>query len=126
MDKKKSQFSIKNVIRKPYTYVPECPACGSPMTGRFFRERIREDSDWIMLDGLKAGELLEPAPQIDPDNTLFCYECHFTWTEPLSVRWLTLKEIENQKQLRHTYEFLKNKTDTEEKEKKGFLSKIFR
>lgn len=118
----------KKLVHKAYYYVPDCPECGSHRTGRFFKDRLTADTDWIINDALKNGELMEPAPEIDPEKQLFCLDCCHTWTEPVYMRLLSLNEIEEEKRRRGTFDILKAKADeaAETGVKTGFIKRFFK
>lgn len=99
---------IRHIIHLPYTHVPECPACGSLMTGRFITMRKTYDYDWMIDDSLKRGEIIDFVTEVDPENRLFCLnpDCGYTWTQPVEERWLNLDEIEEEKRERCTREML--------------------
>ncbi len=110
---------LKDLIRKPYYYVPACPCCKSMSTGYYVKEDS-VDPTFTVREGLKNGELVLASKEIPYENA-FCLECGFSWHYPLKLKFLTLKQIEEQKQLRNTSAFY-NSMDFK---KKSFLAKIF-
>lgn len=109
---------LKKLIKKPYYYVPACPCCNSFATGYYVKENSIDPS-FNEREGLKNGELLIAVKEV-PNENAFCLDCGFSWHQVLKAKFLSLAEIEEQKQLRKTAEFY-NSIDLK---KKSFLSKI--
>ena len=123
----------RKIIRVPYVAVPECPACGSRKTGRFITNHKIYDCDWLINNSLKNGELIDFLDTIDPENALFCVDCGYTWTQPIIEKWITLKELDEEKSSRGVYSLLQerqsDKLNTERRERHcgitGFLHDTF-
>ena len=109
---------FKNLIRKPYYYVPACPCCQSMGTGYYVKENS-VDPTFTLREALKNGELVLSAKEIPYDNA-FCLSCGFTWHQQVKLRFLSLSEIEDQKRMRDSVSFY-NSLDLGNK---PFLSKF--
>lgn len=101
-----------------YYYVPPCPKCGSRMTGRFVKEHGDADTEFIVRESLKHGELVSPAAEI-PDKNLFCAECGYTWEGQVHMRFITFAQMQEEIEARGTKEILEQELDEEEDEKKN-------
>lgn len=100
--------NYKSLIRKPYYYVPPCPSCNSRMTGRFVRLHREVETEWMIDEALRNGELIDPQPDLPHDNA-FCVECGYTWMEDIPVKFLSLSQIAEEKAARHTSTILKGR-----------------
>lgn len=94
--------TIFDFIRKPYYYVPPCPRCGSPVTGRYVTMWMCKK--WIIEDSLYHGEYVRQADGDDLRDKAFCLDCNYIWPEEARLKWMTLNEIKKQKAIRHTCE----------------------
>ena len=104
---------LRKYIKKPYYYVPPCPSCGSMKTGHYVKE-VNLDPSFAARESLKNGELAIPVREIPYEN-VFCLDCGFSWHHTVSMRWMSLADIEEQKISRDTASFynsmeLKDKT----------------
>ena len=93
------------LIRFPYYYVPPCPACGSPETGRIVKEP-GSHADYTMVSSLQNGEIIMFDPAPEPVNNLFCLSCGHQWTGDVQVRMLTKAQIRQEQKRRGTLELL--------------------
>lgn len=115
---KKLRRVIGSVIKKPYYYVPACPNCGSHITGKFVRMRGAHDTDWMINEALRNGELIAPVPEVLED-TAYCVECDYTWKAEIQCLMMKQEEIDRQKILRMTNEILASRyAQIKEEEKK--------
>ena len=110
---------LKNIIKKPYYYIPPCPCCNSNQTGHYVKE-LGLDPSFTVRESLKNGELAIAVREIPYEN-VFCLECGFTWHQDIKIKMLSLSQIEEQKQLRGTAEYYNTVTFKE----KSPLSKFF-
>ena len=116
--------NFKDIIRKPYYFVPPCPQCGSPVTGRYVAMRMCKE--WIIEDSLRHGEYVRQADVDDQRGMAFCLNCNFEWPEDVPVRWITLRDISHQKIIRHTAELLDTiKTIKKNKKQKSWFDNWF-
>ena len=123
-----SKGKIKNLIKKPYYYVPPCPSCGSHVTGRFVRMRGQNDNDWMINEALKNGELISLVPEV-LNKTAYCVECDYTWYTDIQLKFLNNEQIKEQKTERYTNEALTmrmNALAEEKKKKKGLISRLIK
>ncbi len=115
-------------MRYPYKYIPPCPKCGSPCTGRYVKEPISEsDIEYVELKSYQYGEIVRFARR-EPEKNAFCVDCGYKWTYSATTRYLTKEEIEEQIDLRGTepaYRQLKEEISQKNiargKSKKGFF-----
>ena len=62
-----------------YSYVPTCPACGSPRTGRYVRMTPFTE-EYTQLEALRYGEIIQPAGERKHlEGELFCVTCGNIW-----------------------------------------------
>ncbi len=99
---------INNTIKRPYYYVPPCPSCGSPMTGRIIKRGKEADVDWAVVTALKNGEIIVPVDDPGIENAC-CLECDFAWSVPIEMSFETSEYISRQKDIRHTRDLLDDK-----------------
>lgn len=115
---------MRKFIKKPYYYVRPCPFCESRMTGRFFRYNRETETEWVINEGLRNGELLSPLPEITTYNC-FCTECDAVWYESIPMSFFSLEQIQEEKVARGTNEILgqriKEMREYEKKHKKNIL-----
>ena len=102
--------SLLDIIKKPYYYVPPCPSCNSPITGRFMKYHRTTETDWMITESLKNGELVRPVPEILEDNA-FCLTCGYTWPCKISLKMLSINDIKKEKGKRMTTEIYKQKIE---------------
>lgn len=115
-------FDFKKIIYMPYYYVPKCPKCGSPVTGRYVRyHKIRKDDEDTILMSLRNGEIVDFLPEVI-DKTAFCLSCGYQWDADIRCSFVNLSRIEEEKKKRGTNELLKMKMlqDEEGDKKKKF------
>ena len=111
------KISITRIIRKPYYYVPPCPKCKSPMTGKFVRELHSEyETDWRLKSSLKNGEII--APGTKNGKECFCLNCGHEWNDIVELKFWTIEKINEQKELRKTKVMYDNYEGRQEKETK--------
>jgi len=99
------------LFRKKYHYVCQCPRCNSFQTGYVTRARSEDLCNKLMYEGLLNGELVEAElgfGNFDIDNNLFCRNCDARWYGEIEIRFLTLEERVEQKELRGITEELIN------------------
>ena len=101
----KIKHFFNKIIKKPYYYVPPCPCCGSHITGKFVKMRGTYETDWMINEALRNGELIAPVPEV-LEHTAYCVECDHTWNAYIPMKMLTQEEIQQQKILRMTNEIL--------------------
>lgn len=118
--------ALINKIKRPYYYVPNCPQCGSRMTGRFMKLPSAYEADWIINESLRNGELVCLVPEVLNHNA-YCVECDHTWYADIKVLFLRPEQINIEKIERHTNEILKirydnlNEVKKQKKAKHGFV-----
>lgn len=116
---------IKNLIKKPYYYVPPCPFCGSERTGRYIKSHLTNDSEWIFRESLKNGELVIEVPEVTRNNA-FCIDCQFSWPQYIETRYLSLSEIQMESEKRGTRAvFIEETEKMKERRKKENIFKRF-
>ena len=85
-----------------YSYVPTCPACGSPRTGRYVRMTPFTE-EYTRLEALRYGEIIEPAGNLKHlEGELFCLTCGNIWRGKIEKRRLSPFELAREKELRGT------------------------
>ncbi len=95
--------TLSDYIRKPYYYVPPCPCCGSYVTGRYVRVWFFDP--WVTEEALRHGEHVRPTYDDDYRDVAYCLNCDYEWPEIVTHRWMTLREINRQKTIRHTLDY---------------------
>lgn len=110
LEKIKEKF--KENVRMPYYYVPECPICGSRMTGRYMRYLGDTSSEWQVNEALRNGELVDIVNEV-PWKNCFCCQCDYEWHEDIKMKMKTLKEIGEEKKARGTINILNNRMKEE-------------
>ena len=86
-----------------YYKVPECPECGSNITGRYVkRPRSKWDASYVIRESLKNGELVRLVDSVPIENA-YCEECGHEWPVHLGVGIYPAWKVEEQKKLRKTY-----------------------
>lgn len=118
---------LQNIRVHMYKYVPECPECGSPITGRYVKAPQAEaDKDYMERETLKYGEIVRFIPKI-PEKNLFCVECGHKWHGNVETRRYSRKQIEDEIEKRGTYEaYLEVIEEQEEKKNnRSFFRKMF-
>lgn len=86
----------------PYYNVPECPVCGSPVTGRYIRQ-TSSNCDDIILNGFKHGEIIKVAPGYFKDRN-FCLECMAEWEDHIPLTFITGEQKQKEIEKRHITE----------------------
>lgn len=117
---------IKNLIKLPYYYVPECPNCGSIMTGRYMeKQRDENANNWIMREGAKNGEIIALMKDIPKETNCFCVNCGAEFYYEIKTQLYTLDEIREERIRRKTHIIIDaiEKKEKEEAQKRGILSK---
>lgn len=89
-------------IKHPYYYVPQCPVCGSRITGRLVKDHRNTDIEWVIQTALKHGELVRPMPELPPYADAFCAVCQNEWFAGVHLHWMTAEEIQQEKKIRGT------------------------
>ena len=85
-----------------YIYVPTCPACGSPRTGRYVRMTPFTE-EYTRFEALRYGEIIEPAGNLKHlEGELFCLTCGNIWRGKIEKRRLSPFELAREKELRGT------------------------
>ena len=83
-----------------YSYVPTCPACGSPRTGRYVRMTPFTE-EYTQLEALRYGEIIQPAGERKHlEGELFCVTCGNIWRGKTEKRRLSPFELAREKELR--------------------------
>ena len=110
---------VRGKIRVPYYYVPACPYCGCPATGRYVKMHLDTDTEWMINEALKNGELVKPLSEIG-ENNVFCLDCGHEWKYPISVRMISLDRLAEEKKKRLTVQILTQRLNEDrENEKKN-------
>ncbi len=97
----KIRKKIQETVKLPYYYVPPCPACKSPITGRYMKYMGETSSEWQVNESLRNGEIVEIVSVV-PEENCFCCACGHEWEEDIRMRLFTLEEIEQEKAFRGT------------------------
>lgn len=110
-----------------YYDVPKCPQCGKIITGRYVKTQNPSNTDWMITQSLKHGEIIVPVPELAEHN-LVCFTCNHTWYESVPLRVISKYRQEEEKTKRCTREILREryeqKRENGELEKKGnFLTR---
>lgn len=120
----KKVLNLKKIVYLPYYYVPRCPECGSPVTGRYVkRHKFEKDNSDVVDMSLRNGEIVDFLPEVI-NKTAFCLSCGYKWNADIQCRFLSVARIEEEKEKRGTNELLdmKQKADIEARKSK---KKIF-
>lgn len=123
-------INFKKIIRKPYYYVPPCPACKSYLTGRFVLLHRNIETEWMIDEALRNGEIINPQPEI-PRHNAFCLNCDYTWLEDIRLKLFTIARISEEKENRSTNIILKdrylknNEAEKERNQKRSAIIKPF-
>ncbi len=113
-----------------YTYVPPCPVCGSPRTGRYVRLTPLTE-EYSQLEALRYGEIIQPAgDKKHLEGELFCVACGNIWRGKVQKRRMSSLELACERNVRGTaqlYEIACRNVgkDPEQKPKKKGLRKLF-
>lgn len=107
---------FKNHIKKIYYYVPPCPLCQSTITGHFIRLQRDNVSEWQITEALKHGELVHPVHEVGRNNC-YCLKCGCQWSGDVETKFLSVAEIEAEKEKRLTRVLL-NKRIADERERR--------
>ena len=113
-----------------YSYVPTCPACGSPRTGRYVRMTPFTE-EYTQLEALRYGEIIQPAGERKHlEGELFCVTCGNIWRGKTEKRRLSPFELAREKELRGTAQLYeaacrKSGRDPERKRDKKGLRRFF-
>ena len=87
-----------------YIYVPPCPACGSPRTGRYVRMTPLTE-EYTLLEALRYGEIIRPAgDRKHLEGDFFCVSCGNIWRGKAEKRRLSALEAARERKLRGTDE----------------------
>lgn len=85
-----------------YYYVPECPKCGSHMTGRYVRRPITKRDIWyVQSESLKHGELVRMVDKVPIENA-YCEECGAQWPAHIYGTFIPAWKAEEEKKKRDT------------------------
>ena len=122
--KKKKSGLFKNLIRIPYYYVPPCPSCGSRITRRYVKIHRDTEMEYMNESSLKNGEIIAFLPEV-PKNNFFCVECGFEWGGICEASMLSLEEIREEKDARHTDEMFVNAREETTESKRERQNKPF-
>lgn len=109
---------ITNKIKKPYYFVPQCPACGSHATARIVKSSSKYNNDWTFKESIKRGEIVKFMPQIPDDYNCVCLDCDAGFYANVQLMMLTGEQIAEQKMLRGTPEMFSEFDAQQKKEKK--------
>lgn len=117
---------LDSVIRKSYYYVGMCPRCKSCKTGRFIKYSNTTNTEWVINEALRNGELVEPVPELGKYNC-FCAECQAIWYEDVKLMFLSKSKIKEEKEKRGTIFLLKERYDEmkAEEKKKTFFARFY-
>ena len=110
---------LKKFIMKPYYYVPPCPICKSAMTGTFVTAHRATDTNWMINEALRNGEIVKPVEKMPSEANAFCLDCGYTWYAPIHMKMVPISEIENEIVRRHTQEILQIRYAEQAEEEKG-------
>lgn len=103
---------LKKHIKTLYYYVPPCPLCKSPVTGHFIRLQRDTVSEWQITESLKHGELVQPVHEVGRNNC-YCLKCGCQWPGDVETKWLSLLEIDEEKEKRVTRLLLNRRVEAE-------------
>ena len=106
-----------------YYYVPPCPLCGSPRTGRYMKLHRVMGSEYTERESLKNGEIVRFEETV-PYRNVFCEECGYEWHYNVVGKLMDSEAIRNEKHARQTgerYEELK-----QDKPRRSWLHKLIR
>lgn len=109
---------IRNKIPKFYYYVPPCPACGSPVTGRISKIFRDVDSEWQIDEALRHGEIVWPKADTAGKN-VFCLSCGYEWNEIIEAKFIPRWKIEEEKEKRGTRDLYNERVQLHKEEKKN-------
>ncbi len=104
-------MTLKKLLKKLptiYYYVPPCPNCGSRRTGRFILQHCDTDTDWVVKESLKHGEIVGALPELPEKENCFCLECNHAWYYPVYASLRTRAFVEEEKKERKTPFLLAN------------------
>lgn len=86
-------------IKHLYVYVPPCPRCGSYKTGEYFSTTSISDAEkriaWMMKKGTYVKYRLGFSNADEPN--FFCNNCGIEWMGNTTYKFLTKKEINEEK-----------------------------
>ncbi len=114
---------IEKIIRVPYYYVPPCPICGGWMTGRYIKMHRNVENEWAVKEALKNGELVKPVMHLPDDRDCICYICNISFDGPSKLKFISLRERNEERQRRNTdtiLESIRGQTFSEPPKKKLF------
>ena len=111
-------LNTDNLIKKPYYYVPACPCCDSPATGRFLKAHGEKEQRWVLKESLKNGEIVTLMPTLPEDVNAYCLNCGYAWKARIQLKLYSRSQIQKEREKRMTeqiyYELF---TSPQEKEK---------
>lgn len=105
---------LLKIIHRFYYYIPPCPSCGSPVTGRYVKLHRETDTEWQINESLRHGELIQALNEV-PLRNCFCVNCGYEWNEDAKLQFLSQEKINEEKKKRLTVDIL-NKRIAEQRE----------
>ena len=96
---------LKNILDKllfkqKYNYVPPCPRCHSFRTGYVIEGQHTERNEQIKVKRMEMGEIVHVHAFLSDDHNLFCENCGLNWQGEIEKKYLTLEEIDKEKEKR--------------------------
>lgn len=113
-----------NIKFKLYYYVPPCPLCGSPVTGRYVKLHRDVDTEWQINESLRHGELIKALNEV-PIRNCFCINCGYEWNYDAKAIFISQNELNEEKKKRHTIDIL-NKCIEEQKSEERKNHSLFK
>lgn len=97
-----NQIIDRLFVKKKYHYVKPCPHCESLKTGFVINNSdvYNFDIEKSKLLHLLCGELVEIHSFIQEGDMLFCSDCGLNWAGRPEIKYLTIDEIEKEKEIR--------------------------
>ena len=113
-------MNIKEKLRelpiRPYYNIPQCPYCGSRMSGRYVKNHRYNDISYVITDALKHGELVKAVPEVPEYFNVFCVECKAEWHHDVKLSFISTEQLNNEKKSRFTEEILAERMESEAEE----------
>lgn len=103
---------FRKYIKTVYYYVPPCPLCRSPVTGHFVKAGRDPVAEWQIDECLRHGELVIPVNEVGRNNC-YCLTCGREWTGEVETKFLSLSEVEEEKEKRMTRDILNRRIEEE-------------
>lgn len=101
---------LSKIIHRFYYYIPPCPVCKSPVTGRYVKLHRETDTDWQINESLRHGELIKALNEV-PKRNCFCVNCGYEWIGDAKLQFLSQQEINKEKKKRLTIEILNKRIE---------------